>query len=310
MNNKNDFDDPDNGFGFLGSIGPKAAFFIVLIALSFMIGLVWKLYTGGSVDNGDVPIVRADTDDYRIVPDEPGGMEVKFQDSTLFNNDVDDEGVENLLADDTSEKPMPRSQLFAGLNTEDNSDIENIELNDEVSEAEERIAEQTEEAKEVLEDLNDNGADAVVVLQEDEVIVVKDIDEPEVVTKDVSSEITFDAPTDVKTEVEAPKVALKPVVTETPKVEAKPASTPIASGDYFVQLASVKSKAAAESEWNNFVTKYSPLLSGVSYRIETADLGAKGIYYRIQAGPVSQAKANNICDGVKTKGGSCLVKKK
>lgn len=308
MTRQNEFDDPDNGFGFLGAIGPKAAFFIVLIALSFMIGLVWKLYTGGGSDNSDVPIVRADTDGFKITPEDPGGMEVKFQDSTLFNSDSA-ESVENLLAEDTNEKPMPRSQLFAGLNTdEEPSDIQNIELSDGVAEDEERIVEQAREAEAVIEDLNENGADAIVITEEEVKVEAKPepAPEPAPVKEEPTPLITFEAPK----KVEPPKIELKevPVVTETPKIEVE--TVPAASGDYYIQLASVQSKSAAEKEWNNFVKKYSPLLDGVSHRVETADLGTKGVYHRIQAGPVSKDKANNVCSGIKTKGGSCLVKKK
>ncbi|MEM7618443.1 MAG: SPOR domain-containing protein [Pseudomonadota bacterium] len=307
MTRQNEFDDPDNGLGFLGSIGPKAAFFIVLIALSFMIGLVWKLYTGGGSDKGDVPIVRADTEGFKVTPEDPGGMEVKFQDSTLFSGDSA-EGVENLLADDTNEKPMPRSQLFAGLNTDDESTaIENIELSDNIVEDEQRIVEQAREAEAVIEDLNENGADAIVITEE---IVVEDkpepTPEPTVVKEELKPTITFEAPA----KVEPPRIEVKeePIAAEVPKIESEPVT--VASGDYFVQLASVQSKEAAEKEWDNFVKKYRPLLNGVSHRVETADLGAKGVYHRIQAGPIAKASADNICSGIKTKGGSCLVKKK
>jgi len=275
MNKRNEFDDPDTGFGFLGAVGPKAAFFIVLIALSFMIGLVWKLYTGGgSSDPEQVPIIRADADGFKVEPDDRGGMEIKFQDSTLFNADDPDATIENLLAEDTTESPMPRSQLFAGLSTEE-GDMDGVAID------EQRIVEQTQEAEKIVEDLVENGAEKI--------------------------EAKIEPP-----KVNVPKVEPKPVVTEKPKAEpvAAPTAQPVASGDYFVQLASVKSESAAKSEWDNFVKKYSPLLNGVSHRVEKADLGAKGIFYRIQAGPIAKSNADNICGGIKSKGGSCLVKKK
>ncbi len=322
MNKQNDFDDPDNGFGFLGSVGPKAAFFIVLIALSFMIGLVWKLYTGGNSDNAEVPIIRADADGYKMEPDDRGGMEIKFQDSTLFNSDDPDSDVENLLADNNEETPMPRSQLFAGLSTDEDmpdqmsNQMLSVKIEDGISEDEERIIGQAKEAEKIVESLVENGADAIVVQNaqgESDVVVVAANDEDTNQT-----DMTVEKTQEGATKVETPKVIVEtkpePAPQPAPVVKAEPKPEPkaqtIVAGDFYVQLASVKSNAAANSEWDKFVSKYSPLLNGVDHRIQTADLGAKGTFYRIQAGSMSKSNADKICDGIKSKGGSCLVKKK
>lgn len=127
MNYHNEFEELPRG-GFLANIGPKAAFFILLIALSFMVGVVWKLYSGaGSNAPQNVPIVRADSDPFKVIPDDPGGMEIRHKDSTLFSaikkEREENPRIENLLADDENEEPMPRSQLFAGLNTDANPDV-------------------------------------------------------------------------------------------------------------------------------------------------------------------------------------------
>ncbi len=331
MNKQNNFDDPDNGFGFLGSVGPKAAFFIVLITLSFMIGLVWKLYTGGNDNNSEVPIIRADADAdaYKVEPDDRGGMEIKFQDSTLFNSDDFDTDVENLLADNDEESPMPRSQLFAGLSTDDDlpnnqqKQVQSIEIEDKMSEGEERIIGQAEEAEKIVEDLVENGADAIVVQNEQgesDVVVVAASEE-----NSEQSDMTIEKTNAGATIIDTPKVIVEtkpepiaePTPAPAPKIEPKPVpkaqpvkAEEIIAGEYYVQLASVKSNIAAKSEWDKFVSKYSPLLNNVSHRIQTADLGAKGTFYRIQAGSMSKSNADNICNGIKSKGGSCLVKKK
>ena len=174
MTYQNEFDElPDDKQGFLANIGPKAAFFIVLIALSFMIGVVWKLYVGAnSRDAGqNVPIVRADDTPYKIIPDDPGGMEIPNKDSTLFSSlqgdDEDERQVENLLADDENEEPMPRSQLFAGLNTEATPDLhaeaQQTPLDEPLDSDEERILEQAKEAEAIVEDIVDDGVEAIEV---------------------------------------------------------------------------------------------------------------------------------------------------
>ena len=170
MKNRDEFDDP-KGNDLLGSVGPKAAFFIVLIALSFMIGVVWKLYVSGGGDNAqNVPIIRAETEPYKVEPVDAGGMDMPHKDSTIFsslNSDPDaDSRIENLLADDTDEKPMPRSELFAGLNTEPSpelhSETQDTPLDQPLSEDQERIVEQAKEAENVITALIDDGANAIV----------------------------------------------------------------------------------------------------------------------------------------------------
>jgi cell division septation protein DedD len=301
MSNYNEFDDPPrNGLGFLGNVGPKAAFFIVLIALSFMIGVVWKLYSGGNGNQGqDVPIVRVDENPFKVQPDEPGGMEIPYKDSTIFSSlNNDSEGrVENLLADENDEEPMPRSQLFAGLNTEEtdvdvDSQIEGdmaiiAEDEEAVNEDQERLAQMTEDAEKVVEDVIEEGVESVMPPP------------PEPIRE---GEVTDEQTETVMELEEAP--------TPEPAPAPEPASTP-STGDYYVQLASIKSMDGVPGEWTKLTKKYPSILSGYNYRVETADLGDKGTFYRIQAGPVLKDKAVSTCEAIKKiNANGCLLKKK
>jgi cell division protein FtsN len=296
MNYRDEFDEPPrSGFGFLGNVGPKAAFFIVLIALSFMIGVVWKLYTGGTANQGqEVPIVRADDNPFKVVPDEPGGMKIPYKDSTIFSslNNDQDRRIENLLADEDDEEPMPRSQLFAGLNTDQvpelNTEAQETPLDQplrskiDAEEDHERLSEMTKEAKHVVEEMIDGGVESVMP-KPSEVKVTKDV---------------------------APKVEVK--TKPAPKPTPAPVTTVVSStGDYYVQLGSVKTADGAESEWKKIAAKYPSILSGYNHRVETADLGEKGTFYRIQAGPVSKDKAVSTCEAIKKiNSNGCLLKKK
>lgn len=311
MNKYDEFDDP-KGKDFLGSVGPKAAFFIVLIALSFMIGVVWKLYVGGgnSVSSENVPIVRAESEPYKVAPDDAGGMDMPNKDSTIFSslNSDPDRGIENLLADNNEESPLPRSQLFAGLNTERNPNLhaeaQNTPLDQPLSEGEERIVNQVKEAEKVVTNLIEGGADAIVSVDESSPVIKEVVDVPKKVEPLIMEAL----------EKTPEVVTLKPVEKIEPKPAVKaPAPTPktiMVSGDYYVQLASVRDRARADGEWNKLKSKYAAALSGYSYRVETANL-AKGTFYRIQAGPVSKSQATSTCNAIKRKDpNGCLVKKK
>lgn len=321
MNYNDQFDDAPRG-GLLANIGPKAAFFIVLIALSFMVGVVWKLYSGaGNNAPQNVPIVRADSAPFKVTPDDPGGMEIRHKDSTLFSaikkEREDEPRIENLLADDTNEEPMPRSQLFAGLNTEANSEIGREEAPtplDQPTEAQPMIevaSEKVEPVEEVVEEIVEQVAPVLETMTEPSPAVeVKPVEEAP-----KAPVVKVEPKPEVKVE---PKPAPKPAVKAKPKpapapVEMRTESVPVASskqssGEYYVQLASTKDKASAEAEWKKLAKKYG--ISDMSHRVETADLGAKGLYYRIQAGPVSRDIAQSKCAAIKKiNPNGCLVKK-
>lgn len=325
MTNHDDFDDPKTN-NFLSAVGPKAAFFIVLIALSFMIGVVWKLYMGGNNattnSSENVPIIRADKEPYKVQPDDPGGMQMPNKDSTIFsslNSDSDeDRGVENLLADDEGEDPMPRSQLFAGLNTERDESLhaeaQDMPLDKPLTEDQERILSQAKEAKAIVSNLLENGVDAIEASDEtsDEAApkqMEESKPEPKPEPKPAPKvEIKKEQP---KKAESVPEEKPAPVTPEPDSSSQLTFNKPVTlGGDYYIQLASVQDRKRTESEWGILKKKYGATLSGYKYRVETANL-SKGTYYRIQAGPVTKSQANKTCDAIKEKSpGGCIVKKK
>ena len=95
-----------------------------------------------------------------------------------------------------------------------------------------------------------------------------------------------------------------------PSIEpAAGAAIDVTTGVYFVQLASITDRTRAAKEWEKMRARYSTL-SGTQFRVQEASLDS-GIFYRIQAGPMSKASANEICDALKAAGkpGGCLVVK-
>jgi len=81
-------------------------------------------------------------------------------------------------------------------------------------------------------------------------------------------------------------------------------------GGYFVQLLSVKDQAGAQGAWSRLQGKFPSLLGSASSKIERADLGDRGTFYRLLTGPLpSEAAASKLCGDLKAKGQACLVKK-
>lgn len=93
--------------------------------------------------------------------------------------------------------------------------------------------------------------------------------------------------------------------TSTQPAKADPAAKPTGVR---VQLASLPSEAAAWDAWKQISGKYSAQLTGLTAMVESADLGTKGTFYRVQTGPFATvAAAQERCGAMKAAGLDCLV---
>jgi hypothetical protein len=82
----------------------------------------------------------------------------------------------------------------------------------------------------------------------------------------------------------------------------------LAAGDYFVQLASVKSDEGARKEWLRLKKAHPELFGDLEPAVQRADLGDRGIFYRIRTGPFpNRATAQDMCAQIKAAKLGCLV---
>ncbi len=132
-----------------------------------------------------------------------------------------------------------------------------------------------------------------------------------------------------KTEAKAPEVTVvAKESTAEPAAKAPDASTQLASAKapdaapassgsasqqaapsgVRIQLISMPSEEAAWGAWKQLSGKYSAQLTGLTAIVQPADLGAKGTFYRVQAGPFdSVTAAQDRCSAMKEAGLDCLV---
>jgi cell division septation protein DedD len=82
-------------------------------------------------------------------------------------------------------------------------------------------------------------------------------------------------------------------------------SSPAKVGGRRIQLGSVRTEAAARQEWDRIRRSNSDLLGNLSATPVRADLGDKGIFFRIQAGPV--ADADRICRELRQRNIGCII---
>jgi hypothetical protein len=89
---------------------------------------------------------------------------------------------------------------------------------------------------------------------------------------------------------------------------AEPAAPPPDASGYVVQLSAQTSEAGAQSTFAGLKQQFPTVLGDLEPNIQRADLGAKGIYYRVRVGPwTERADAVQICEALKSAGGDCYV---
>ena len=69
------------------------------------------------------------------------------------------------------------------------------------------------------------------------------------------------------------------------------------------------SEAEAQSEWKRLQGRHHDELGGLTLSVVKADLGERGIFYRLQAGPVDEAQARTICAQLQSQNVGCQLVK-
>jgi hypothetical protein len=85
---------------------------------------------------------------------------------------------------------------------------------------------------------------------------------------------------------------------------AKPAAAQQTDGAR-IQLASVRGEEAARQEWDRIKRANPDLLGSVSAIPVRADLGEKGVFYRLQTAPI--ADAERVCGELKRRNIGCII---
>jgi hypothetical protein len=106
-------------------------------------------------------------------------------------------------------------------------------------------------------------------------------------------------------------VDLTAAIEETPATPVAAAPAPAASsggqsGPY-VQIAAQRSEAEAQASLRNAQSRFGSLFGGSTPYIQRADLGQKGIYYRVRIPASSLQEASSICSSIKANGGDCMA---
>ncbi len=319
---------------------PLFATTALLITGAAFAGIIIASYPDSN-DGQNIPVIQAETTAFKGQPDDPGGMDVPFQDSTVFSGMRDDNlpepaPVENLL---DSEEPVDRLEAFAAeaekiiqesearqktLNLiEDATGVQAIEAHDEATPPAEMASAEPQTIKQEVvkikpEDLmqqvqKPSAAKPVegykAGTSPDTLEYVKNVlDKKDGKVADDTAASPMDTALNTIPEEEARAAAAR--VAAVKPAAGTAAAVAVSEGTHYIQLGSVKTSDGAAAEWGKLQKKYPAQLSSLQYRVQRADLGERGVFYRIQAGPISGESAGSLCDSIKAQSpGACLVTK-
>jgi len=262
-------------------------FFMLVVLTVAGGGGAWYFYGDrmAAMNGGGIPLIRAAEGPVRVRPENPGGMEVPDRDKLVYDRmqGLKSQQPERLLP--PPEAPLPLPGPLPGT-TPTVTEPEKPAAPPPVKE--EPAVPTKAEVEAISKPAPAPAPPEAVVKAEPEKA------EPEK-AKEVSSEPT-------KPVAETP-AASKPetLMAATPKPDAT-------AGVYRVQLAAVRSPDRARQEWERLKKQNQTQLGSLELSLTRADLGAKGIYYRLRAGPLkSELDARELCVALAKRKVGCLI---
>jgi hypothetical protein len=254
---------------------------VALTVFGGLIGYTYLSHTGGS--GGPAPLIKADPRPMKTAPEKPGGMEVPNQDKEIYAR-IDRNApqapaprVERLLPPPESPMPRPRPQNAPAP------------LEPEIP------------AAPALEP----PPNAVEVPQ------TPATQPPRAAAPTPAPASPAPPPPAPAPKPAAPPPAPAPAPAPQQQAQAPRAATspPTAAGSrYRIQLAALRTNEDATRAWEQLRRAHGELLGPLTLNVVRADLGARGIFFRIQAGPLADEQAaKELCQKLAAKKVGCLV---
>lgn len=219
----------------------------------------------------EAPLIKADEAPVKVRPEDPGGMQVPNRDMLVYRRlegPQEPPPVERLLPNPEQPVVPPRPVAAPGR---------------EVPVPDDEIA----------------ALDGKTEMEAPAPVADESMDEGIVTTEPSQGD---SAPPEPATVAET---APMPARTESPAPAPNP--TPAAKS-YQVQLLAVHTRDQARSSWGKLSKKHADVLGGLNPDIVRADLGNKGVIYRLRAGPAGdESKARAICASLAARKVDCLV---
>ena len=287
-----------------------------------------------------VPVIRADKSPMKEKPKDAGGLKVPFKDKLIYERIKPNGSVEigeKLLPPPESPVEKPTEKELETSEAEERSEPEpeptpleesivstaeeesKLEAEAVPSEPEKSVETGPMAPREDVPDKTETVPDSAIarlaerleaeekakLAQKSENAVVKQAESPAKPAFEKPEKVAEAQDTPAGTPVPKPK----PIHSQKTATATKPAPqpAPVIAGDYRVQLAAFRDRAAADKAWTGLKGKHPKQLGALSPFVSKVDLGTKGIFHRLQAGPlVDRTAADKLCAALKARKQGCL----
>ena len=262
----------------LAASGRKSFLVGAMILGSVIIGggVAFAYKYSGDSGNGRAPVIVSEDGSGKVMPDDPGGLEFKNQGKKIYDR-LGDAGSKTVVAGIAQADEDVTDSLRGGMQG--------------VSAGDRQV---------VKRDEGPGGPRYVKTLQfnrhgqpiaDGAGVQVKDV-------KDMAAEAVNTGKPPVRVKTVRAGAAVQQQV-----------RTSVGGGDYVVQISARRSEQDALAAFSSLKSKYGSVLDGYRPLIQRADLGNKGIFYRLRVGPMQNKEtATSVCTQLKSKGlPSCFV---
>ena len=270
-------------------------FILLIIIIIVAAGGTWMIWGKYWLkpDPNQIPLVSAPNGAFKIKPIIPGGMPIPNRDITIyddaFSNDPTRREGENVQEGPEQPLPVPGNSLST-LKSPDTNVIPPS------SKTVETLLPKTVNPK--------LGVKGKAGILQSSVEPKTSSSATQTPIKNGSKEITPDKESRAGLPDAATPLPSKPVR----NLEAVPSSVRISTRSFQIQLAAVRKETDAQNEWRRLKARHRTLLNNLELNVVKADLGAKGIYFRLRAGPLKDAEsAKKLCRELSKVKVRCLV---
>ncbi|MBV8651618.1 MAG: SPOR domain-containing protein [Alphaproteobacteria bacterium] len=259
---------------------------IIGVALAVVLGGAWYAYgPGAKRAPGDVPLIRADDTATKTRPNQPGGMAIPDQDKLVFDQGHGQPQVEKLLP--APETPLPRP---AAAEPDTAPALPAGGSSPAPVAATDATPSQPAALAAIAPAAGPQGGVATTAMT----------------ATPAATPTPAPPPT---TAAPAAKPAAAAAATPTPTPAKPPVKVALATtGGYKLQVGAMRSDEIAKKEWERIKAANKDILGGLNATWPRVDLGAKGVFYRIQTSAIADAAtADHLCSELKQRNVGCII---
>ncbi|MDD3029347.1 MAG: SPOR domain-containing protein [Alphaproteobacteria bacterium] len=293
----------------------RRRFITVIVLILALSSAVYAFWSGGSPESSRVPTIGS-TEAYKEKPEDPGGIDVPHRDVLVYDQLEGKKRTvekERLLPPPEEPQKAPETPTIQQQNPSMQKKAVSLAATIPAA-VQSPVAPVAEPAKALppIEDVKTvespimaKEIKALETVKPKETVLPKPVIAPKTVLEEPKKAVA--APIVPPKTAQAVKPATAPLDSVFSHIQEKDSPVPVATGGFAVQLTSVRDEGQARQVANSLKKKYADLLGGTDLYVRRANLGSRGVFYRIQSDFFSKDDAARLCSSLKKRQAECFL---